>query len=201
MKKASFKLFILMLCTSIVSYAQKNNVADAIENKKFNPAALLWYTEPAATWEEAISTGNGRLGAMVFGKYNEERIQLNEDNYWSGGPYSSVVNDGYKTLPTIQKLVFEGQYLEAHNLFGRNLMGYPVEQQKYQSLGNLHLFFKKEDSVSNYKRWLDKAGEPCTIEMKPNLRIVSNGKQIKFKHNTNGTASFNTIAGQTYSID
>ena len=155
MKKASFTLFILMLTTSIASYAQKNNVANAIDNKSFNPASIVWYDEPAATWEEAIPTGNGRIGAMVFGKYNEERIQLNEDTYWSGGPYSTVVNDGHKTLPTIQKLVFEGKYLEAHNLFGRNLMGYPVEQQKYQSLGNLHLFFKKEDSVSNYKRWLD----------------------------------------------
>ena len=155
MKKASFTLFILMLTTSIASYAQKNNVADAIDNKTFNPSSIVWYDEPAKTWEEAIPTGNGRLGAMVFGKYNEERIQLNEETYWSGGPYSTVVNDGYKTLPTIQKLVFEGKYLEAHNLFGRNLMGYPVEQQKYQSLGNLHLFFKKEDSVSNYKRWLD----------------------------------------------
>ena len=144
-----------MLTTSIVSYAQKNNVADAIDNRTFNPSSIVWYDEPAKTWEEAIPTGNGRLGAMVFGKYNEERIQLNEETYWSGGPYSTVVNDGYKTLPTIQKLVFEGKYLEAHNLFGRNLMGYPVEQQKYQSLGNLHLFFKKEDSVSNYKRWLD----------------------------------------------
>jgi len=201
MKYFVYILLMLTLVSSINIEAQTSRFDNSIENKKFNPAALLWYTEPAATWEEAIPTGNGRLGAMVFGKYNEERIQLNEDTYWSGGPYSSVVNDGYKTLPTIQKLVFEGQYLEAHNLFGRNLMGYPVEQQKYQSLGNLHLFFKKEDSVSNYKRWLDKAGEPCTVEMKPNLHIVSNGKQIKFKHNTNGTASFNTIAGQTYSID
>ena len=75
MKKASFTLFTLMLTTSIASYAQKNNVADAIDNKTFNPSSIVWYDEPAKTWEEAIPTGNGRLGAMVFGKYNEERIQ------------------------------------------------------------------------------------------------------------------------------
>ncbi|HNF44694.1 MAG TPA: glycoside hydrolase family 95 protein, partial [Ferruginibacter sp.] len=39
--------------------------------------------------------------------------------------------------------------------FGRYLMGYPVEQQKYQCLGNLHLFFKNQDSITNYKRWLE----------------------------------------------
>src|SRR6185312_672313 len=36
-----------------------------------------------------------------------------------------------------------------------NLMGYPVEQQKYQSLANLHLLFTEQKSVSEYKRWLD----------------------------------------------
>lgn len=34
-------------------------------------------------------------------------------------------------------------------------MGYPVEQMKYQSLANLHLFFKNQDSITNYKRWLN----------------------------------------------
>ena len=88
-------------------------------------------------------------------KNGEERIQLNEETYWSGGPYSTVVKDGYKVLPQIQKLVFEEKYLAAHNLFGRNLMGYPVEQMKYQCLANLHLFFNNQDTVTHYKRWLD----------------------------------------------
>ena len=91
---------------------------------------------------------------MVFGKINEERIQINEDTYWSGGPYSTVVEGGYKVLPEIQKKLFEGKPLEAHKLFGRSLMGYPVEQQKYQSLANLHLFIKT-DSTENYSRSLD----------------------------------------------
>src|SRR5215203_567564 len=105
------------------------------------PETTLWYRAPASRWEQALPVGNGRLGAMVFGGVAEERLQLNEDTYWSGGPYSTVVKGGYKFLPEIQRLVFAEKYLDAHNLFGRNLMGYPVEQQKYQSLANLHLFF------------------------------------------------------------
>ena len=135
--------------------AQQTGIPEKINAKAFNPGSLLWYSSPAKIWEEALPVGNGRLGAMVFGKNGEERIQLNEETYWSGGPYSTVVKDGYKVLPQIQKLVFEEKYLAAHNLFGRNLMGYPVEQQKYQALANLHLFFKNQDSVINYKRWLD----------------------------------------------
>jgi len=148
-----FTLYLLLISSAV--YSQGNNSATQINAKKFNPSTLLWYESLAKKWEEALPVGNGRLGAMVFGKNGEERIQLNEDTYWSGGPYSTVVKGGYKALPEIQKLVFEGKYLEANNLFGRKLMGYPVEQQKYQCLGNLVLFFQNEDSVINYKIWLD----------------------------------------------
>ncbi len=151
--KYHFIAFALLL--TFCTRAQKNDLPDKITAKSFNPATLSWYNAPAKKWEDALPVGNGRLGAMVFGKNGEERIQLNEETYWSGGPYSTVVKGGYKVLPEIQKLVFEEKYLAAHNLFGRNLMGYPVEQQKYQSLANVHLFFKNQDSVTDYKRWLN----------------------------------------------
>ena len=47
----------------------------------------LWYRQPAAQWVEALPVGNGRLGAMVFGGIEHERLQLNEDTLWAGGPY------------------------------------------------------------------------------------------------------------------
>jgi alpha-L-fucosidase 2 len=128
---------------------------NGVMNKDFNPSTFLWLSTPATKWDEALPVGNGRLGAMVFGTVEEERIQLNENTNWSGGPYSTVVKGGYKVLPEIQNLVFNGKYLEAHNLFGRNLMGYPVEQQKYQSLANLHLSQAHGDKVTDYLRSLD----------------------------------------------
>ncbi|HVP90176.1 MAG TPA: glycoside hydrolase family 95 protein [Terriglobales bacterium] len=118
-------------------------------------ATLLWYTHPADKWQDALPVGNGRLGAMVFGRTDEETIQLNEDTYWSGGPYSTVVKGGAKVLPEIQKLVFEGNYKMAHILFGRSLMGYPVEQMKYQSLGALVLRFPSDGEVADYRHELD----------------------------------------------
>jgi alpha-L-fucosidase 2 len=155
MVKLSKLLGLFFLILYFPSEAQISELASLIDKKAFNPSTVLWFTKPAQKWEDALPIGNGRLGAMVFGTIAEEHIQLNEDTYWSGGPYSTVVKDGYKTLPEIQKQVFEGKYLSAHNLFGRNLMGYPVEQQKYQSLANLHLFFNLTDTISQYKRWLN----------------------------------------------
>lgn len=129
--------------------------AFAFQNdRQLAAAMLLWHTHPADKWENAFPVGNGRLGAMVFGRADEEQIQLNEDTYWSGGPYSTVVKGGYQALPELQKLVFDGQYKQAHILFGRRLMGYPVEQQKYQALANLVIKFPAKDVVSDYRHQL-----------------------------------------------
>jgi alpha-L-fucosidase 2 len=120
-----------------------------------DPATTIWFSSPASAWDEALPVGNGRLGAMVFGTIEEERIQLNEETYWSGGPYSTVVKGGAEALAEVQRLVFAEKFFEAHKLFGRSLMGYPVEQQKYQSLANLHLFFDHNALATHYQRWLD----------------------------------------------
>lgn len=151
----------LVLCAFFLTgnflISQSNSAQSTLSTTKqasFDPATLLWYNQPASKWEEALPVGNGRLGAMVYGKYDEEIIQFNEDTYYTGGPYNSVVKGGYKKLPEIQKLIFNGEPIKAHKLFGRTMMGYPVEQMKYQSMANLHLFFEN-DSVEHYKRSLD----------------------------------------------
>ncbi len=154
--KKSRLVFVLCMCMSWSPvYSQGGDISARIDDKSFNTATVLWYDQPAQEWEEALPVGNGRLGAMVFGKHGEERIQLNEETFWSGGPYSTVVKGGAKVLPEIQRLIFSGKPLEAHKLFGRHLMGNPVEQMKYQCMGNLHLFFQDEAEVTDYKRWLD----------------------------------------------
>ena len=130
--------------------------ADGAEaGKESDPMTVIWSTRPADKWENAFPVGNGRLGAMVFGKTDEERIQLNEDTYWSGGPYSTVIKGGHEFLPEIQELVFEGNYKLAHILFGRHLMGYPVEQMKYQPLGNLVIQLPSKDPAMDYRHELD----------------------------------------------
>src|SRR5574341_2681468 len=47
----------------------------------------LWYDQPAGAWVEALPVGNGRLGAMVFGRPAQERLQFNIDTLYGGGPY------------------------------------------------------------------------------------------------------------------
>ena len=44
------------------------------------------YTRPAASWQETMLLGNGKLGAMVYGNPDTELIHLNLDTLWSGEP-------------------------------------------------------------------------------------------------------------------
>ncbi|MFB9052063.1 glycoside hydrolase N-terminal domain-containing protein [Formosa undariae] len=157
-------LVFLIILTTVSINGQNTSVIKS-DSKNFDPATVLWYKQPAKIWEEALPVGNGRLGGMVYGRHDEEIIQFNEDTYYTGGPYNTVVKGGYKVLPEIQKLIFDGEPIKAHKLFGRTMMGYPVEQMKYQSLANLYLFFNNEE-VEDYTRSLDLKTGIVTVKYK-----------------------------------
>src|SRR5690554_4887562 len=70
----------------------------------------LWYDKPAENWNEALPVGNGRLGAMVFGGPANEKIQLNEETFWSGGPSHNDNPKAMEALPKVRELIFEGKY-------------------------------------------------------------------------------------------
>src|SRR6202163_2144406 len=63
----------------------------------------LWYKQPAAIWTDALPVGNGRLGAMVFGGVEIERLQLNEDTLWAGGPYCPDNPEALAALPEARR--------------------------------------------------------------------------------------------------
>src|SRR5688500_13437328 len=61
----------------------------------------LWYRQPEEAWTEALPVGNGRIGAMVFGGVTRERLQLNEDTLYAGGPYDPAHPDALAALPRV----------------------------------------------------------------------------------------------------
>ena len=151
MKRSS--LVILILAAAVAAAAPPVS-AQAAKPAAPNPAAVVWYSHPAAAWDAALPVGNGRLGGLVWGKTDEEQIMLNEDTLWSGGPYSTVVKGGAAFLPELRQDVFDGQYKKAYVLFSRHFLGYPVEQMKYQALGTLVLRLAK-DPATAYRHQLD----------------------------------------------
>lgn len=116
---------------------------------------VLWYEKPAAQWVEALPVGNGRLGAMAFGGTAGERLQLNEDALYAGGPYDPNNREALQALPEARRLIFEGRYKEAHDLIGTKMMANPISQMPYETVGDMKLEFPGHHQVKDFRRELD----------------------------------------------
>ena len=119
------------------------------------PSNVLFYTHPAREWNQALPLGNGRLGAMVFGNVTGERIQLNENTLWMGGPRDTNNPDALKHLPEVRRLLFAGMPVEAYAVAEKYSMGQPFRLESYQSLGDLRLTFEHEGAPEDYRFELD----------------------------------------------
>ncbi|MEO3755828.1 glycoside hydrolase family 95 protein, partial [Streptomyces sp. B6B3] len=115
----------------------------------------LWYPGEATEWLEALPIGNGRLGAMVFGGVAAERLQLNEDTIWAGGPYDPANPNGLGNLEEIRRRVFAGDWGGAQSLIDGSFMGDPLGELPYQTVGDLVLTFPSGGAASDYRRELD----------------------------------------------
>jgi alpha-L-fucosidase 2 len=116
---------------------------------------ILFYTHPAREWNQALPLGNGRLGAMVFGNVIGERIQLNENSLWMGGPRDTNNPDALNHLAEVRRLLFAGMPVEAYAVAEKYSMGQPFRLESYQSLGDLRLTFEHEGTPQGYRLELD----------------------------------------------
>ncbi|MCD6543887.1 MAG: glycoside hydrolase N-terminal domain-containing protein, partial [Flavobacteriaceae bacterium] len=113
------KIAILLLFTlSVSAYSQES------KNSSFNNT--IWYAQPATKWMQALPVGNGRLGAMVFGDPQKERIQLNEDSMWAGGPDWADSKGTPEDLKKMRELIKNGKTHKADKLI--------IEKFSYKSI-------------------------------------------------------------------
>ncbi|WP_212906328.1 glycoside hydrolase family 95 protein [Capnocytophaga stomatis] len=152
MKKPTLLIFLLLCCFATSMKAQKQDVS-------------VVFDKPANYFTESLPIGNGRLGAMIFGKTDVEKIVLNEISLWSGGHQDGDDHQAHSYLKEIQDLLLEGKNLEAQQIlqkyfvakgkgtcFGR---GANCHYGCYQILGELKIDWKSDASVTNYRRVLD----------------------------------------------
>jgi len=130
--------------------------AEAAESARPRADLSIWFRQPATNWEQqAFPVGNGRLGGMVFGGADKERIQLNEDTLWSGGPREVNNPEAAAHLAEARQLLFQGKPGDAMRVAQRYLMGKPMTIRPYQSLGDLRLDFPGHQEATDYRRELD----------------------------------------------
>ncbi len=126
----------------------------------------LLYSHPAEQWLDALPIGNGRLGAMVYGRVQWEMIQLNEDSVWGRWVEERDNLDALKNRPIIIELLREGRLEEAEDLACMALIGAPKHQTMYQALGELKLRFcgQRDARAKQYQRILDMSTGIVTVQ-------------------------------------
>ena len=116
----------------------------------------LWYDRPAEQWLQALPTGNGFLGGMVYGGTHLERIALSEATAWSGAPATGEVNPGaLPHLHQMRQLFFDGRYEEFQQLCSKYLPGHAKNFGTNLPLPELQLAFEDTSAASDYRRALD----------------------------------------------
>ncbi|MCE4539733.1 glycoside hydrolase family 95 protein [Pelomonas sp. P7] len=118
-------------------------------------ATTLWYDQPAGPWIEALPVGSGRLGAMVFGRPAQERLQFNIDTLYGGGPYVQDNPKFREALPQVRALIDQQRWKEANDLVSDSLMGRPIKQMPFSGAGDLLLDFPGLEEPQRYSRSLD----------------------------------------------
>ncbi|MGW1024199.1 glycoside hydrolase family 95 protein [Streptomyces sp. NPDC002577] len=121
----------------------------------------LWYRRPADGFPQALALGNGSLGAMVLGGTAHERVDLNVDTLWSGGPGDHNDYHAAQHLHALRRAVLDDHdHLRAEELAQR-MQG--PDTQAYQPLGALLLDLGHGGEVTDYRRELDLDDALCTV--------------------------------------
>ena len=152
--------------------AENYGLASPLQSWKLESSNVHSKKNPDQAWEKfALPLGNGFNGAMLYGGINAERVQLNIDSLWSGGPGAKGWQkdwnkpSAHKHLSKIRALLLSGKTKEAQVLSDLHLRGNDNNSDdtmrlrfgSFQTLGELiietgHGNYNKE---KNYRRELN----------------------------------------------
>ncbi len=143
----------LALLACVGQAAPPTSAAPAPSTAPAPQGLVLWYGQPAATWTQALPIGNGRLGAMVFGGVQHERLQLNEKSVWEGRIDDREAKPGAEVLAKAREAFLAGDIAKSQEL-AQTLM---VEDlpRSYQTLGDLLIDLPIGEGISEYRRLLE----------------------------------------------
>jgi alpha-L-fucosidase 2 len=132
---------------------------------------VLWYDQPAKVWEDALPIGNGRIGAMVFGRTDTERIQLNDDSLWPADEWQDDPDGTPDDLARVRQLIIEGRHGEADDLMVEKFSRKDITRS-HQTLGEL--FIKLDHgNITDYRRELDLSDAVATVSYRTHGDLVT----------------------------
>ncbi|WP_228852908.1 glycoside hydrolase family 95 protein [Aegicerativicinus sediminis] len=155
--KITHLLLLNLLSILLVNCSDKQNNKELTREETSD--LKLVYDAPASYWEEAMPIGNGRLGGMIFGGTNRDKIQLNEETVWAGEPGNNLPRNFIEVLPGVRELILNGDYQKANDLLGTRFPRHAPEDNNYgmpyQTVGDIIIDFPGHTKVENYHRELD----------------------------------------------
>ena len=119
--------------------------------------------QPARRWVDAFPVGNGRIGAMVFGAPDMDRLALNHEELWRGADrHLDVPVTSPEQLAEIRAALFARDFILARDLCSRYLSGPDPGSasvtlgaiQPYQPMGDLRIIQPGGECVHSYERGL-----------------------------------------------
>ncbi|CAE6474624.1 unnamed protein product [Rhizoctonia solani] len=125
----------------------------------------LWYSEPAVNWStQYLPIGNGYLAAAISGNPASDRIQLNIESLWSGGPFQNSSYNGGNHQPSEQRYLAAQVSRIRNGIFAspngtipdiRPLPADEIAFGTYSGAGYLHVNRTISGEFTRYSRWLD----------------------------------------------
>lgn len=172
----------------------------------------IYFKKPATAFQEALPLGNGRIGALIGGNPNKDKITLNEISLWSGGVQDADRENAYQYLKPIQDYLLKGQNKEAQELLQQQFVakgagsgkgkGAKVPYGSFQTLGDLLINWKDTASAyTDYSRTLDLEKAIATTRWKRNgveytqevfISIPANVMVMRITASQKGKISFST---------
>ena len=145
----AFVATAVYLCAVIICQAE-----EAVPKNDGQARLVIWDNQPAGKWDTAYPVGNGRLGAMPFGMFPEEKILINEETIWSKQDTFGMSEDSHKHLETVRELEAAGYYVEADQYFEKHLQN-GQNPCGYQPLSWLHLAYQDTAPLKQLRRELN----------------------------------------------
>lgn len=138
-------LLLILISLSFKTFAQDDYF------KRPSRGFTSWL--PAATWEHCLLTGNGTIGALVFGNPHDETIILSHGTLYLPRQRSARPFQQYQHLEEIRQLMLAGKFAEATKIpvMLREEQGYHDERDHFMPAFDIRL---KQDAgnITTYQR-------------------------------------------------
>jgi alpha-L-fucosidase 2 len=129
----------------------------------------MFYKKPGKIWLDSLPLGNGRIGAMVYGRVQDEIIQLDEATFWSGEASNDNIREGCQDIvKDIRECLFKEDYVKAKELCSK-ITGKKLNYGTHLPIGNIKIKFEPHDCYySDFYRELDLATGISQVKYKIN---------------------------------